>query len=122
MVSSAKVLSVGLGDLVSSRNASLRTVGFEVVAATSFVEVVQQCSAIRFDVSIVGHAFSLLEHTEFVRCLQGIFHLPVILITEGPALNSLRADLHVQVDAPLQDLIWAIGQLSGEKPYQRAAS
>jgi uncharacterized UPF0146 family protein len=33
MVESGKVLSIGLGDLVSARNAALRRLGFDVVAA-----------------------------------------------------------------------------------------
>jgi len=112
MVSSAKVLSIGLGDLVSSRNAALRTLGFEVVAVTSFVEVVQQCGAVSFDVAIVGDAFSVLEKVEFVRCVRNIYGVPVILIAEGHPLVSLRADLYVDVEAPVEDLIWAIRQLT----------
>lgn len=122
MISSAKVLSIGLGDLVSARNAALRTAGFEVVAATSLIEVVQQCGSNRFDVAIVGHAFSLLEKTEFVRCLQGTFRLPVILINEGQFIVSLRADLHIRVDAPFEDLAWAISQLVSDKKPKSVAS
>jgi len=111
MASSSKVLSVGLGDLVSARNAALRSAGFEVVAALSFDEVVQECVPVRFDVAIVGHSFSIVEKSQFVRCIQRVFGLPVILITKGDFLASIRADLHIGVDAPSEELICAIHRL-----------
>jgi hypothetical protein len=91
MASAAKVLSVGLGDLVSARNAALRTAGFEVVAAISIEDVFHECGPARFDIAIVGHAFSIPERAEFVRCIQGIFRLPVILIAEGEIFASIRS-------------------------------
>jgi hypothetical protein len=121
MGSFTKVLSVGLGDLVTSRNAALRSAGFDVVSATCLEEVVQQCGPIRFDVAIVGHAFSILEKAQFVRCIQGVFRLPVILITEGQFLASIRADSHIRVDAPTEDLVWAVSRLAGEKRPLAAA-
>jgi len=115
MASAAKVLSVGLGDLVSARNAALRTAGFEVVAAISIEDVFQECGPARFDIAIVGHAFSLHERAEFVRCIQGIFRLPVILIAEGEIFASIRADAQIGVDAPPKDLISAIHRVIDEK-------
>ena len=115
MASAAKVLSVGLGDLVSARNAALRTAGFEVVAAISIEDVFQECGPARFDIAIVGHAFSIQERAEFVRCIQGIFRLPVILIAEGQIFASIRADSQIDVDAPPEDLISAIHRVIDEK-------
>ena len=115
MISFAKVLSVGLGDLVSARNAALRMAGFDVVAAISLEDVFQQCSSGRFDVAIVGHAFSIQERAEFVRCLRGVFRLPVILIAEGQLLASMHADLNIAVDAPTEELVGAIQQLLDDK-------
>ena len=117
MASAAKVLSVGLGDLVSARNAALRTAGFEVVAAISIEDVFQECGPARFDVAIVGHAFSIQERAEFVRCIQGIFRLPVILIAEGEIFASIRADSQIGVDAPPEDLISAIHRVIDEKRF-----
>jgi hypothetical protein len=111
MASAAKVLSVGLGDLVSSRNAALRTAGFDVIAAISIEEVFQQCGPVRFDVAIVGHAFSLHERAEFVRCLQSVLRLPVILIAENEVLTSVQADSHIRVDAPAEELVCAINRI-----------
>ena len=107
----AKVLSVGLGDLVSARNAALRMAGFEVVAAISLEDVFQQCGSGHFDVAIVGHGFSIQERAELVRCIREIFRLPVILIAGGQRLASLRADSHIAVDAPTEDLVCAIQEL-----------
>jgi len=115
MISFAKVLSVGLGDLVSARNAALRMAGFDVVAAISLEDVFQQCGPGHFDVAIVGHGFSIQERAEFVRCIRGVFRLPVILIAEGQLLASMHADSHIDVDAPTEELVCAIQQLLDDK-------
>ncbi len=115
MISFAKILSVGLGDLVSARNAALRMAGFEVVAAISLEDVFQQCGSGRFDVAVVGHGFSIQERAELVRCIKEIFRLPVILIADGQRLASLHADSHIAVDAPTEDLVCAIQQLLDDK-------
>jgi hypothetical protein len=115
MTSFAKVLSVGLGDLVSARNAALRMAGFDVVAAISLEDVFHQCGPGHFDVAIVGHGFTIQERAEFVRCIRGVFRLPVVLIAEGQFLASMHADSHVDVDAPTKDLVCAIQQLIGDK-------
>jgi hypothetical protein len=111
MVSAGKVLSIGLGDLVSARNAALRMAGFDVLAAISLEDVFRLCGSVRFDLAIVGHAFSIAEKADFVRCIQGDFQLPVILIDEGQIMASLHADSHVHVNAPTADLIRAIERL-----------
>jgi DNA-binding NarL/FixJ family response regulator len=121
MVTSAKVLSVGLGGLVSARNAALRAAGFDVVAALSFEEAFQHCCPVRFDVAIVGHAFSTVEKAQLVRCIQGIFQMPVILVTEDPYLCSMHAASYIRVDAPSEDLVCAVNQLlSDERPAAAA--
>jgi len=111
MGSRGTVLSVGLGDLVSSRNAALRQAGFEVLAVTCLEELAQHCDFDRFDAAVVGHAFSIPEKALFVRCIQGAFRLPVILISDGPPVASITADKHICVDAPAEDLVRAINQL-----------
>jgi hypothetical protein len=115
MIGSGKILSIGLGDLVSARNAGLRMAGFDVVAAMSLEEVCRLCRCSRFDLAIVGHAFSVAERSEFVRCIQGDFHLPVILIDEGQMMASLHVDSHVHVAAPTEELVRAIERLMGDK-------
>jgi hypothetical protein len=120
-VSRGKVLAIGLGDLVTSRNAALRKAGFDVVAATCLEEVAQQCSSVRFDAAVVGSIFSIQEKAIFVRCIQGVFRLPVVLITDGPYVASITADRHVRVDAPADELVTAIIQLvSGSMPGLRS--
>jgi DNA-binding NarL/FixJ family response regulator len=115
----ARVLSVGLGDLVSCRDAALRRAGFEVVAAICLEDLVHACTSARFDVAIVGYAFSVQEKARFVRCLQGVFQLPVILITGRPQyLAAIRADSYIHMDAPLSDLVCAVSQL-GDDPDPR---
>jgi len=115
MGASGKVLSIGLGDLVSARNAGLRMAGFDVVAALSIDEVFRLCEASMFDLAIVGHAFSFAERAEFVRCIQGDFKLPVILIDEGQVMASLQVDSRVPVTAPTADLVGAIERLMDDK-------
>ena len=39
MSATGNILSIGLGDLVSARNATLRTAGFDVTAALSLEDV-----------------------------------------------------------------------------------
>ena len=111
MDSSEKILSVGLGDLVSARNAALRLAGFDVVAATSLEDVFHLCRSHQFDVAIVGHAFSLAERAEFVRCIQRDFSLPVILIENGQVMASLHADSHIHVNDSPEELVCAIKRL-----------
>ena len=111
-----KILSVGLGDLVSRRDAALRAAGFEVVSALSLDELARACTSAQFDVAIVGYAFSIPEKAQFVRCLQGVFHLPVILITgRNRYVGAVRADSYVPIDAPFSDLLGAISQLAGDQ-------
>jgi hypothetical protein len=111
MGSSGKILSVGLGDLVSARNAALRLAGYDVVAAISLEDVFRLCGSSRFNIAIVGHAFSLAERAEFVRCIQGDFLLPVILIEDGQVLASLHADSHIHVNDSPEELVCAIKRL-----------
>ncbi len=47
----SNVLSVGLSDLVSTRNAALRRAGFRVVSAASLQETGEACESELFDVS-----------------------------------------------------------------------
>lgn len=116
----AKILSVGLGDLISCRNAALRTAGLEVVAALCLEDVARACTSCRFDVAIVGYAFSVLEKAQFVRCLQGVFRLPVILITgRSQYLAAIRADSYVPMGAPFRDLLRAVQQLAGDQQPRR---
>lgn len=63
----ANVLSVGLSDLVSTRNASLRRAGFEVVAVTSLEEAREACESWLFDVIVVGHTLSAREKALLIR-------------------------------------------------------
>jgi hypothetical protein len=111
MASSGKILSIGLGDLVSARNAALRSAGYDVVAAISLEDIFRLCGSCRFDVAVIGHAFTLAERVEFVRCIQGDFRLPVILIEDGQVLKSLHADSHVHVNESPEKLISAIKHL-----------
>lgn len=115
MVESGKVLSIGLGDLVSARNAALRRVGFDVVAAISLEDVFRLCGSSRFDVAIVGHAFSISERADFLRCIREDFRLPVILIDNAQSFASLHADSRVHVDAPTEELVRAIERLIDEQ-------
>jgi DNA-binding response OmpR family regulator len=119
-MASARVLSVGMGDLVSSRNAALRSAGFQVVAAVCLEDVARACTSARFDVAIVGYAFSIQEKTQFVRCLQGVFRVPVILITgRTQYIATIRADSYVHMDAPLDELVCAVSRLENDPDPRR---
>jgi DNA-binding NtrC family response regulator len=112
---STKVLSVGLGDLVSCRNAALRVAGFEVVAAICLEDLAHACTSSRFDVAVVGCTFPIREKIQFVRCLQGVFRVPVILITgRTEYMASMRANSYIHMDAPLSDLLCAVNRLAGD--------
>lgn len=112
MDSSGKILSVGLGDLVSARNAALRLAGYDVVAAMSLEDIFRLCGSCRFDVAVIGHAFSLAERAEFVRCIQRDFSLPVILIENGQVLASLHANSYIQVNDSPEELVRSIERLT----------
>jgi hypothetical protein len=111
MSTSGNILSIGLGDLVSARNAALRTAGFDVTTAISLEDVFRLCGSSHFDLAIVGHAFSIAERAEFVRCTRGDFRLPVILIEEGQVLASLPVDSHIHVNDSPEELVYAIERL-----------
>jgi len=115
----ADVLSVGLGDLVSPGNASLRCAGFQVVAATCFEEACEACESCSFDVVVVGHTLSAGEKALLLRRAKADFHLPVVLITRGRFLHCDRADAYVRADAPVQDLLHAITRLTAQCAGQR---
>ncbi|MBZ5490783.1 MAG: hypothetical protein LAO76_07610 [Acidobacteriia bacterium] len=111
MSTSGNILSIGLGDLVSARNAALRTAGFDVTSAICLEDVFRLCGNQRFDVAIVGHAFTLIERAEFVRCIKGDFLLPVILIEDGQVMASLHPDSHIHVNDSPEELVRAIERL-----------
>ena len=121
MTSVIKILCVGLGDLVSARNATLRMAGFDVVAAISLEDVFHQCGHGHFDVAIVGLGFSLQERAEFVRCIQGFFYVPVILIAQGQLLASLHAASHVDVEASVEELICSIQRVIEDRGARPSA-
>src|SRR5579864_1385051 len=121
MRASANILSIGLGDLVSARNAALRAAGFDVTAAICLEDVFRLCGSSRFDLAIVGHAFSIAERAEFVSCTRRDFRLPVILIDEGQVLVSLPADSHIHVNDSPEELVRAIKRLmNGHGPIAMA--
>lgn len=111
MITTGNILSIGLGDLVSGRIAALRTAGFDVTAAMSLEDVFRLCGSSHFDLAIVGHAFSIAERAEFVRCIKGDFFLPVILIEDGQVLASLHPDSHIHVNDSPEELVRAIKHL-----------
>jgi hypothetical protein len=57
----------------------------------------------------------------FCNCIQGVFRLPVILIVEGELLGSIRADSHIDVNAPIEKLVCAIKRLFGEEQSRAVA-
>jgi DNA-binding NtrC family response regulator len=115
----AKVLSVGLSDLVSPGNASLRRAGFQVVAATCLEEACEACQSWLFDVVVVGHTLSDRVKALLLRRVKADFHLPVVLITGGPFLHCDRADAYIRADAPAEDLFQAITQLTAQSAGQQ---
>ncbi len=113
MRSVANVLSVGLSDLVSTRNAALRRAGFRVVSAASLQETGEACESELFDVAVIGQILSAKEKTLLIHRIKTDFNLPVVLITGG-RLPNCRADAYVRPDAPPEDLFQAIAQLAAE--------
>jgi DNA-binding NtrC family response regulator len=109
----ASVLSVGLSDLVSTRNAALRRAGFHVVAASSLKETAEACESGSFDVAVIGQILSAKEKTLLIHQIKADFHLPVVLMTGG-ASPHCPADAYVRADAPAEDLFQAITQLAAE--------
>jgi hypothetical protein len=95
--------------------------GFNVVAAICLEDVFHQCGPGHFDVAIVGHGFSIHEKAEFVRCIHGFFHLPVIVIAQGQWLASLHADSQVDVEASAEELICSIQRVIENRTYRPSA-
>lgn len=117
----ASVLSVGLSDLVSTRNAALRRAGFHVVAASSLKETAEACESGSFDVVVIGQILSAKEKTLLIHQIKADFHLPVVLMTGG-ASPHCRADAYVRAEAPAEDLFQAIAQLTAQRAAPEYAS
>jgi hypothetical protein len=96
---------MGLGVLVTSRNAVLRSAGFMVLPATTLEEVGETYGFACFDVAIVGHAFSNLEKRAIVAFLKKYSTAVVILVTSGEFLGCLPADSYWDEGSPPEDLI-----------------
>jgi|GEM_PF-1419217 DNA-binding response OmpR family regulator len=118
---SKKILSIGLGDLVTSRNLTLRSAGFEVLSATTLEDTGKACLSAKYDLAIIGCAFTNEERSALVRCVKGIFHLPVIIVADADCPRSLPADSYLQVDAPPESLLDAVRMLLGDKILTRRA-
>jgi len=95
--------------------------GFDVVAAICLEDVFHQCGPGHFDVAIVGLGFSIQEKAEYVRCIHGLFHLPVILIARGQFLASLHADSQVDVEASAEELIFEIQRVIEDRGSRPSA-
>jgi DNA-binding NtrC family response regulator len=119
---SVNVLSVGLSDLVSTRNASLRRAGFQVVAAASFAEAREACGSQAFDVVVVGQTLSSEEKVRLLRRFTRGARIPLVLITGRPFLTCDRADSYISSDAPIKVLCDAIAQLSADGQVLKAHS
>ena len=116
------VLSVGLSDLVSTRNAWLRRAGFQVVAASSFAEAGEACGSQAFDVVVIGHTLSSEEKVRLLRRFGRDARIPVVLITGKPFLTCDQADSYISCGAPIQDLCDAIAQLAADGQVLKAHS
>lgn len=74
------------------------------------------CLQSEFDLALVGHKLSSQDKQRLVRHFREKCRLPVLLVTDGPFLTTLRADAYVPVQSSISDLVKAAQEAAERKP------
>ncbi len=89
------------------RGELLRRAGYMPFLTESLEQARKICRELRFLAAVVGHAVDVRERTQSIRYLREECGVPVVLVTQGKELTSLRADAYV----PLQEEESKLGEV-----------
>lgn len=121
-VKQKRVLSVGRPESLAERSQALRAAGFSVFSTDSPEQAMMVCLESEFDLALVGHKLSSRDKQRLVRHFREKCRIPVLLVTDGPFLTTLRADAYVPVQSSISALVKAAEEVSERKPGAPAAS
>jgi DNA-binding response OmpR family regulator len=111
-VKSIHVLSVGKMESLEGRSQALIAAGFTVFSTEDPEQAMKVCDRAEFDIAIVGHLLSGSEKQRLVRYFREKCGIPVLLVTEGPFLTTLRADAYVPMHRPVSELVATARQVA----------
>lgn len=121
-VKQKRVLSVGKPDSLAERSYALRAVGFSVFSTDSPEQAMTVCLQSEFDLALVGHQLSNRDKQRLVRHFREKCGIPILLVTDGPFLTTLRADAYVSVQSSISALVKAAQEIACKKPVPPAAA
>lgn len=107
-----RVLSVGKMESLHGRSQALIAAGFTVFSTEDPEQAMRVCNRSDFDLAIVGHLLANSEKARLVRYFRERCRIPVLLVTEGPFLTSVRADAYVPIQRPVIELVQAAQQIA----------
>ncbi len=115
------ILCVSFDETVSaSRRAALEEAGYTVVATTQAAEALQLLVAVRFDLMIVGHRFSVSDKHKLAAEAREK-GTPVVLICGATADVDIPADVRVYALEGIAGLVAAVINTLPKTPATVAA-
>jgi hypothetical protein len=93
--------------MLQRRGDLLRKAGYTPFLTESLEHARKICRELRFLAAVIGHAVDVRERTRSIRYLREECGIPVVLVTQGKELTSLRADAYV----PLQEEEHRLGEV-----------
>lgn len=117
-----RVLSVGRPESLAERSQALRAAGFSVFSTDSPEQAMMVCLQSEFDLALVGHKLSSRDKQRLVRHFREKCRIPILLVTDGPFLTTLRADAYVSVQSSIAALVKAAEEVADRKPGAPAAN
>jgi DNA-binding response OmpR family regulator len=121
-VKQKRVLSVGRPESLAERSQALRAAGFSVFSTDSPEQAMMVCLQSEFDLALVGHKLSSRDKQRLVRHFREKCRIPILLVTDGPFLTTLRADAYVSVQSSIAALVKAAEEVADRKPGAPAAN
>ena len=106
-------------ELLTLREAFLRTQGYEVHSVMSIEETLLLASVKHFDAVIVGHSLPLEDKKKLVSAVRQLWpRLPVLSIVADPGVRETIADASVVGSAGPDALMEALQRLMLERPVR----
>ena len=119
-----RVLSVGRMEALEARSQALMAEGFSVFSTDNSEQAIRVCDKSMFDLAIVGHLGHLLaanEKQRLVRYFRERCEIPVLLVTEGPFLTTVRADAYIPAQWPPEQFVKAVREIALKSAEPKAA-
>jgi DNA-binding NtrC family response regulator len=120
-VKTIRVLSVGRMEALAARSQALMAEGFSVFSTDNPEQAIRVCNKSVFDLAIVGHLLAASEKQRLVRYFRERCEIPVLLVTEGPFLTTVRADAYIPVQWPTEQFVKAVRDIALKSAEPKAA-